>query len=617
MALSLWLAEFEAVSPYCHKIWFCAFANRQINLTKPMLKNDRWITTMAGSGMIAPFEPSLVRRVQDSPDQALRPVISYGLSSYGYDIRLSPKDFRIFRHVPGTVIDPKNFNPANLDPASLHEDSQGSFFILPAHSYGLGVALEKLTVPENITVICIGKSTYARCFRGDTRVALVDGTAPTLEEMAERAANGEKFWGYSVGQHGRIIVTQLDNPRYIGCDSLLEVTLDNEQSIFCTHDHLFMTRDGRMVEAHTLRPQDSLMPLYRQLARGYEMVYQPLNGHLYPTHRLSDEWNLYYGIYENTPNTHRHHVDFNRLNNNPWNIVRMDASDHVRMHNRINYGDEFDPDEHGQSVREALVRLRLDPEWNRMFCQQQKEKAVNFWHDAKYAEVRQRLIEGRRNCSDQTRKVHRDAMIEYYKSPNARALTAELSKQAWSKDDGTRRRRQSQLMQHLVDSSRTRHEITTDVVRAALDQTGSIRGAARLLNCDRSTFRRFPDVMQSFRGLSPTHSPRNHKVISIKEVSGTHDVYGLTVPEAGKFALEAGVFVHNCGIIANLTPAEAGWRGHLTLEFSNSSSADCRIYANEGVVQLLFLEGEPCEVSYETRNGKYQDQPEGVTIARV
>ena len=72
-----------------------------------------------------------------------------------------------------------------------------------------------------------------------------------------------------------------------------------------------------------------------------------------------------------------------------------------------------------------------------------------------------------------------------------------------------------------------------------------------------------------------------------------------------------------CGIIANLTPAEAGWRGHLTLEFSNSSSADCRIYANEGVVQLLFFEGQQCEVSYETRRGKYQDQPEQVTLARV
>ena len=72
-----------------------------------------------------------------------------------------------------------------------------------------------------------------------------------------------------------------------------------------------------------------------------------------------------------------------------------------------------------------------------------------------------------------------------------------------------------------------------------------------------------------------------------------------------------------CGIIANVTPGEACWRGHLTLEFSNSSSADCRIYANEGVVQLLFLEGNPCEVTYATRRGKYQDQSERVTLARV
>lgn len=71
------------------------------------------------------------------------------------------------------------------------------------------------------------------------------------------------------------------------------------------------------------------------------------------------------------------------------------------------------------------------------------------------------------------------------------------------------------------------------------------------------------------------------------------------------------------GIIANLTPGEAGWCGHLTLEFSNSSSADCRIYANEGIVQLLFFEGEDCDISYETRRGKYQNQPQSVTLPRV
>ncbi len=582
-----------------------------------MIKNDIWITEMAQKGLISPFEPTLVRKVQKDASVAVQPVISYGLSSYGYDIRLSSAEFRIFRHIPGTVVDPKNFNPQNLEPTALHTDSSGSYFILPAHSYGLGVALEKLAVPENITVICIGKSTYARCFRGDTRVALVDGTSPTLEEMAERAENGEKFWGYSIGQHGRVIVTLLESPRYIGRDSLLEVTLDNDQSIFCTPDHLFMTRDGRMVEAHTLKPQDSLMPLYRQLARGYEMVYQPLNGHLYPTHRLSDEWNLHCGIYEDTPSTHRHHIDFNRLNNNPWNIIRMDASAHIRLHNSENYGDEFDPDEHGESIREAIGRLKQNPEWNAMFSQQQQQKALNFWHDPQYTEIRQKVIEGRRNCSDATRQAHREAMIEYYKNPTAVALTGQLSRQAWAKDDGTRRSQQSELMKRLADESKTRHEITADVVRSALDQTGSIRGAARLLDCDRSVFRRFPEVIQAFRGLSPSKSLQNYKVVSVKDVPGIHDVYCLTVPEAGNFALEAGVFVHNCGIIANLTPAEAAWRGHLTLEFSNSSSADCRIYADEGVVQLLFLEGEPCAISYEARQGKYQDQMEIVTLARV
>ena len=111
---------------------------------------------MAEQGMIVPFEPKLIRRVEETP------VISYGLSSYGYDIRLSPVEFRIFRHIPGTVVDPKNFNPENLEPTKLHTDVNGSFFILPAHSYGLGVSLEYLAVPEDTTVLCIGKSSYAR-----------------------------------------------------------------------------------------------------------------------------------------------------------------------------------------------------------------------------------------------------------------------------------------------------------------------------------------------------------------------------------------------------------------------------------------------------------------------
>ena len=125
-----------------------------------MLKNDLWINQKASEGMIQPFQPNLVRHLEPSNKQ--KPVLSYGCSSYGYDLRLSSKEFLIFRHIPGTVMNPKKFNPNNLEKTVLHHDNDGDFFILPAHSYGLGVALEKMKVPENITVICIGKSTYAR-----------------------------------------------------------------------------------------------------------------------------------------------------------------------------------------------------------------------------------------------------------------------------------------------------------------------------------------------------------------------------------------------------------------------------------------------------------------------
>lgn len=136
-------------------------------LTNPVysLKNDKWITAKSqGDKMIRPFVPTLIKEKTISNGYTLvaQRVISYGLSSYGYDIRLSPKDFKVFRHIPGTVVDPKNFNPANLESVPLHSGKDGDYFILPAHSYGLGVALEHLTIPNNISVVCIGKSTYAR-----------------------------------------------------------------------------------------------------------------------------------------------------------------------------------------------------------------------------------------------------------------------------------------------------------------------------------------------------------------------------------------------------------------------------------------------------------------------
>lgn len=127
------------------------------------LLSDIEIARLAQDGMITPYIGSLVRELDhDHWRHGIR-AISFGASSYGYDLRLSPAEFMVFRHVPGSVVDPKAFNPANLEPAPLHHTPEGDFFILPGNSYGLGVALEHLAIPPDVTAFFIGKSTYARC----------------------------------------------------------------------------------------------------------------------------------------------------------------------------------------------------------------------------------------------------------------------------------------------------------------------------------------------------------------------------------------------------------------------------------------------------------------------
>ncbi|AND75566.1 dCTP deaminase [Nostoc phage N1] len=123
-----------------------------------MILNDQQIIKLCEEqDMISPYERSQIRLV------AGLKTVSYGLSSFGYDIRLSGKEFYTFRHIPGTIVDPKNFNPHNLSVSPLLHDEHGNYFVIPANSYGLGVAIEKLQIPKDVSVICMGKSTYARC----------------------------------------------------------------------------------------------------------------------------------------------------------------------------------------------------------------------------------------------------------------------------------------------------------------------------------------------------------------------------------------------------------------------------------------------------------------------
>src|ERR1700747_775863 len=138
----------------------------------------------------------------------------------------------------------------------------------------------------------------------------------------------------------------------------------------------------------------------------------------------------------------------------------LQASQHRRLHNADSYGEEFDPQAHGAAIR-ASLRCR--------------------------------------------------AMLRRFSDPAERARHAQAMMRAWAADDGSRRTSQAEVTRQI----KIRSEITAERVQRALHVTGSIRGAAQLLNCDRTVFRRFPDAIARFRG-DARH--RNHKVAVIREL---------------------------------------------------------------------------------------------------
>jgi len=115
------------------------------------VKSDRWIRKMAKEhGLIEPFVDRQIRRIEG------RGVISYGLSSYGYDVRCAD-EFKIFTNVHSAIVDPKNFDEKSF------VDFKGDVCVIPPNSFALARTIEYFRIPRNVITICLGKSTYARC----------------------------------------------------------------------------------------------------------------------------------------------------------------------------------------------------------------------------------------------------------------------------------------------------------------------------------------------------------------------------------------------------------------------------------------------------------------------
>jgi len=114
------------------------------------IKSDRWIRRKAAEGMIEPFEPGQVKLVNGER------IVSYGTSSYGYDVRCAG-EFKIFTNINSTIVDPKNFDSGSFI------DLNADVCIIPPNSFALARTVEYFRIPRSVLTICLGKSTYARC----------------------------------------------------------------------------------------------------------------------------------------------------------------------------------------------------------------------------------------------------------------------------------------------------------------------------------------------------------------------------------------------------------------------------------------------------------------------
>lgn len=189
--------------------------------------------------------------------------------------------------------------------------------------------------PGESEIFIVEGDSAGGCFHGDTQIALADGRHLSFKAIVAEAAQGKEHFCYTIRLDGKVGIERILHPRITRKDApVVKVTLDNGEEIICTPDHRFMLRDGSYKAAADLTPKDALMPLYRKLSSktepgitidGYEMTWDPASDRWTFTHTLSDWWNRWQGIYQESDGEHCHHQDFNKLNNNPSNQKTLAA----------------------------------------------------------------------------------------------------------------------------------------------------------------------------------------------------------------------------------------------------------------------------------------------------